>query len=89
MDTSNLLLNSAFVACLLQVTPRTLSNYRSEGRLNYYRLSRKCIRYRVEDVVNFIKQNSRSVYMRDRAEKLIRQYLAESYGVDAEEFLRE
>ncbi|MDH6306701.1 hypothetical protein M2459_003641 [Parabacteroides sp. PF5-5] len=87
MDTSNLFLNSTAVACILQVSKRTLYNYRTERRLNCYIISRKNVLYRAEDVVNFIKENSYSSYMRDRAEKLIEQYLVKTYnqkGIDLE-----
>ena len=51
MDKSNLFLTSAAVAAILMVSERTLQNYRSEGKIMYYKISRKNIRYRVEDVV--------------------------------------
>ena len=54
MDNSNMFLTSEAVAVILMVSKRTLQNYRTEGKLKYYKLSRKTIRYRVEDVVEFL-----------------------------------
>ena len=51
MDNSNLFLTSEDVATILRVCKRTLQNYRSEGKLMYYKVSPKTIRYRVADVV--------------------------------------
>uniref|UniRef100_UPI0035A0106A helix-turn-helix domain-containing protein n=1 Tax=Jeotgalibaca porci TaxID=1868793 RepID=UPI0035A0106A len=50
MDNSNLFLTSEDVASILRVSKRTLQNYRSEGKLMYYKVSPKVIRYRVADV---------------------------------------
>ena len=62
MDNSNLFLTSEDVATILRVSKRTLQNYRSEGNLMYYKVSAKVIRYRVADVVEFLKQrNNHSV----------------------------
>lgn len=74
MDKSNLLLTSKAVAAILMVSERTLQNYRSEGKLMYYRISRKNIRYRVEDVVEFLKQSSCCSYQKDRINALIEKY---------------
>ena len=49
MDNSNLFLTSEDVATILRVSKRTLQNYRSEGKLMYYKVSPKTIRYRVAD----------------------------------------
>ena len=52
MDNSNLFLDSKAVAAILMVSKRTLQNYRSEGKLVFYKISPKTIRYRVEDNSN-------------------------------------
>lgn len=74
MDNANMLLTSEAVAAILMVSKRTLQNYRSEGKLIYYRISRKNIRYRVEDVVEFLKQSSCCSYQKDRINALIEKY---------------
>lgn len=74
MDKSNMLLTSEAVAAILMVSERTLQNYRSEGKIMYYRISRKNIRYRVEDVVEFLKQSSCCSYQKDRINALIEKY---------------
>lgn len=74
MDKSNLFLTSATVAAILMVSERTLQNYRSEGKIMYYKISRKNIRYRVEDVVEFLKQSSCCSYQKDRINALIEKY---------------
>ena len=74
MDKSNLFLTSAAVAAILMVSERTLQNYRSEGKIMYYKISRKNIRYRVEDVVEFPKQSSCCSYQKDRINALIEKY---------------
>ncbi|OKZ07111.1 MAG: excisionase [Bacteroides oleiciplenus] len=74
MDKSNLFLTSAAVAAILMVSERTLQNYRSEGKIMYYKISRKNIRYRVEDVVEFLKQSSCCSYQKDRINALIEKY---------------
>ena len=74
MEKSNLFLTSKAVAAILMVSERTLQNYRSEGKLMYYRISRKNIRYRVEDVVEFLKQSSCCSYQKDRINALIEKY---------------
>lgn len=67
-------LTSAAVAAILMVSERTLQNYRSEGKIMYYKISRKNIRYRVEDVVEFLKQSSCCSYQKDRINALIEKY---------------
>lgn len=69
-----MLLTSEAVAAILMVSERTLQNYRSEGKIMYYRISRKNIRYRVEDVVEFLKQSSCCSYQKDRINALIEKY---------------
>lgn len=75
MDNSNLFLTSENVAAILMVSKRTLQNYRSEGKLVYYKISPKVIRYRVEDVVEFLKQSNCCSYQKDRVNALIKKYL--------------
>lgn len=75
MDNLNMFLTSEAVAAILMVSKRTLQNYRSEGKLMYYRISRKNIRYRVEDVVEFLKQSSCCSYQKDRINALIEKYI--------------
>ena len=70
MDNSNLFLDSKAVAAILMVSKRTLQNYRSEG----YKISPKTIRYRVEDVVDFLKQSNCCSYQKDRVNALIEKY---------------
>lgn len=72
---SNLFLDSEAVAHILRVSPRTLQNYRSEGKLIYYKISRKNILYRVGDVVEFLKQSSCCSYQKDRLNTLLKKYL--------------
>lgn len=74
MDNLNMLLTSEAVAAILMVSKRTLQNYRTEGKLKYYQISRKNIRYRVEDVVEFLKQSSCCSYQKDRINALIEKY---------------
>lgn len=74
MDKSNLFFTSEDVATILMVSKRTLQNYRSEGKLKFYKVSRKTIRYRVEDVVEFLKQSSCCSYQKDRINTLIEKY---------------
>lgn len=74
MDNLNMFLTSEAVAAILMVSKRTLQNYRSEGKLMYYRVSRKNILYRVEDVVEFLKQSSCCSYQKDRINALIEKY---------------
>ena len=65
MDNSNLFLTSEDVAAILMVSKRTLQNYRSECK----------ILYRVEDVVEFLKQSSCCSYQKDRINALIKKYI--------------
>ena len=75
MDNSNMFLTSEAVAVILMVSKRTLQNYRAEGKLKYYKLSRKTIRYRVEDVVEFLKQSSCCSSKKDRIDTLLEKYV--------------
>ena len=71
MYKDNMFITSEDVSIILMVSKRTLQNYRSEGKLKFYKLSNKTIRYRVEDVVEFLKQNSCCSYQKDRIYALI------------------
>ena len=75
MDNSNLFLTSEDVATILMVSKRTLQNYRSEGKLIYYKISPKTIRYRVADVVEFLMQSNCCSYEKDRIDELIKKCL--------------
>ena len=75
MDNSNLFLTSEDFATILRVSKRTLQNYRTEGKLMYYKISPKVIRYRVVDVVEFLKQSNCCSYQKDRVNELIRKCL--------------
>lgn len=75
MDNSNLFLTSEDVAAILMVSKRTLQNYRSEGKLMYYRISPKIIRYRVVDVVEFLKRSNCCSYQKDRINALLEKYV--------------
>jgi hypothetical protein len=73
-DHSNFLIDSEAVAAILMVSKRTLQNYRSENKLKYYKLSRKTIRYRIGDVVDFVKQSSCCSFQKDRLPALLKKY---------------
>ena len=73
-DYSNFFMNSEAVAKILMVSKRTLHNYRSENKLKYYKFSRKTIRYRIGDVVEFVKQSSCCSYQKDRINALTEKY---------------
>lgn len=72
---SDVFLNSDQVAKILRVTPRTLQNYRSEYKIKFYKVSSKVIRYRMEDVVEFVKQHSSCSYQKERIKSLIEKSL--------------
>ena len=73
-DYKDLLLDSEAVATILMVSKRTLQNYRSESKLKCYKLSRKTIRYRIGDVMEFLKQSSCCSYQKDRIIGLLKKY---------------
>ena len=74
MESANMFLTTEAVAKILRVTERTIQNYRSEGKLKFYKISPKVIRYRVEDVVEFLHDNSCCFYQREKAIELIKKY---------------
>ena len=54
------LLNESQVAKILQLTPRALQRWRLEGRgPRFVRLSRRCIRYKREDICQWIENRIR------------------------------
>lgn len=71
----NFLITTEAVCKILQVCPRTLHNYRTEGKLEYYKLSRKKIMYRVGDVVEFVKKSSCSSIHKDMVNTLLEKYI--------------
>jgi predicted site-specific integrase-resolvase len=74
MESEILLLTSDDVAKILRISKRTLQNYRTEGKLVYYKCSRKNIIYRAEDVIAFLKQSNCCSYQKDTYQKLIEKY---------------
>ncbi len=70
-----MLLTTEAVAKILRVSERTVRNYCSEGKLRFYKISPKVIRYRVGDVVEFLHDNSCCFYQKEKAIELIRKYL--------------
>jgi len=73
-DYKDLLLDSEAVSAILMVSKRTLQNYRSENKLKFYKLSRKTIRYKIGDVMEFLKQSSCCSYQKDRIITLLKKY---------------
>ena len=69
-----LFMNSAQVCEVLHISPRTLQNYRDDGRLKCYRLSRKKIVYYVEEVLTLLKNSTASAYYKDKFGYLIEKY---------------
>ena len=74
MNNSDLLLDSNAVAKILKVSLRTIQNYRNEHKLKYYKVSRKTIRYKASDVVDFLNKSSCCSYQKDRINSLIEKY---------------
>ena len=74
MENSKLFLKSDEVAAILMISKRTLQNYRADGRLKYYKLSRKVIFYRAEDVLELLQQSWCCSYQKDRAYALLKKY---------------
>lgn len=75
MDNENLFLTSEDVAMILRISKRTLQNYRSEGKIRFYKISKKTILYRIGDVVEFLKQSNCCSFQKDRVNELLRKYL--------------
>lgn len=69
-----LFMNSAQVCEVLHISSRTLQNYRDDGRLKCYRLSRKKIVYYVEDVLTLLKNSTAPAYYKDKFGYLIEKY---------------
>ena len=74
MNNSDLLLDSTAVSKILKVSLRTIQNYRNEQKLKYYKFSRKTIRYKASDVVDFLNKSSCCSYQKDRVNSLIEKY---------------
>lgn len=72
---SNYFLRTDIVCKILNVCPRTLQNYRTEGKLKYHKISPKKIIYRVEDVVEFLKKSSCSSNQKDKVNSLLEKYI--------------
>lgn len=70
-NTKVLFLTSEEVMRLLRVSKRTLQNYRTESKLQFYKMSSKTIRYKKSDVLIFIQNSSCSSYLKDVAERYI------------------
>lgn len=74
MDTDKLYLNSDEVAAILRVSKRTLQNYRTEGKILYYKMSKKVILYKAEDVEIFLKNSFCVSYQKDRVKVILEKY---------------
>ncbi|MBB4034155.1 putative site-specific integrase-resolvase [Dysgonomonas hofstadii] len=74
-NNSNFLISTEAVCKILHVCPRTLYNYRTEGKLEYYQFSRKKIMYRIGDVVEFVKKSSYSSIFKDKVNSLLEKYI--------------
>lgn len=75
MDTDKSYLNSDEVAAILRVSKRTLQNYRTEGKILHYKMSKKVILYKAEDVEAFLKNSSCVSYQKDRVKVLLEKYI--------------
>lgn len=69
-NASNYFLPTDIVCKILNVCPRTLQNYRTDGKLKYYKISPKKIIYRVDDVVTFLKKSSCSSIRKDMLKRV-------------------
>jgi len=63
------------VCKILNVCPRTLQNYRTDGKLKYYKISPKKILYKVEDVAEFLKKSSCSSILKDKINSSLEKYI--------------
>ena len=70
---NDLFLTSAQVCEVLHISPRTLQNYRDDGRLRCQRLSRKKIIYYIEDVLALLKHSTVPAYYKDKVWNLYRE----------------
>ena len=50
------LLDEKDLAEQLQVTTRTIRNYRQEGLIPFIRIGKRTLRYDLADVINFLKK---------------------------------
>ncbi|MEN9917794.1 MAG: hypothetical protein RL662_230 [Bacteroidota bacterium] len=67
-------LPTKIVCKILNVCPRTLQNYRTDGKIKFYKLSRSKVMYRVEDVVEFVKKSSCASLRKDMLNSLLEKY---------------
>lgn len=58
-------LNSKEVEYILRISKRTLQNYRDDGRIKFFRVSKKSILYRIKDVEELLMKSSCSSYRKD------------------------
>ena len=58
-------LNSKEVEYILRISKRTLQNYRDDGRIKFFRVSKKSILYRIKDVEDLLMKSSCSSYRKD------------------------
>jgi predicted site-specific integrase-resolvase len=70
-NTKVLFLTTEEVLRILRVSKRTLQNYRSEGKLLYYKMNNKTIRYKTSEVISFLNRSSCSSYQKDAYKKFI------------------
>lgn len=82
MEINKKYLNSDEVAHILRVSKRTLQNYRTEGKIMYYKISKKSILYKVEDVEEFLKNSSCISYQKDRIKILLDQSIVRYNSVE-------
>lgn len=82
MEINKKYLNSDEVAHILRVSKRTLQNYRTEGKIMYYKISKKSILYKVEDVEEFLKNSSCISYQKDRIKILLDQSVVRYNSVE-------
>lgn len=75
MNTNKLYYNSDEVAQILRVTKRTLQNYRTEGKIMFYKMSKKNILYKAGDIELFLKNSSCVSYQKDRVKTLLDKYI--------------
>lgn len=71
IETKTLFLTTEEVIRILRVSKRTLQNYRTEGKLLYYKISNKTIRYKTNEVSAFIEKSSCCSYQKDTYRKYI------------------
>ncbi|MFZ4454933.1 MAG: helix-turn-helix domain-containing protein [Bacteroidales bacterium] len=75
MNIDRLYYNSDEVAMILRVSKRTLQNYRTEGKIIFYKASKKNILYKAEDIELFLKNSSCVSYQKVRIKNLLEKYI--------------